>query len=82
MLASVLNSDRAVRVNILIVRAFVWLRGLLATNRELAAKMAELERRLEGHDEAIRNLFEAIQAMLADPPGPKRLIGFNRENEP
>jgi hypothetical protein len=82
MLASVLNSDRAVRVNILIVRAFVWLRGLLATNRELAAKMAELERRLEGHDEAIRNLFEAIQAMLAGPPGPKRLIGFNRENEP
>ena len=81
MLSSVLNSERAVRVNILIVRAFVRLRSLLASHRELAAKLAELERKLEGHDVAIRNLFDVIRAMLADPPGPKRLIGFGREHE-
>jgi phage regulator Rha-like protein len=81
MLSSVLNSERAVQVNILIVRAFVRLRTLLASHRELAAKLAELEHKLEGHDVAIRNLFDVIRAMLADPPGPKRLIGFNREHE-
>lgn len=78
MLSSVLNSERAVQVNILIVRAFVQLRSLLASHRKLAEKLAQLERRLEGHDAAIRNLFDAIRAMVADPPGPKRLIGFNR----
>jgi len=57
MLSSVLNSERAVQVNILIVRAFVQLRTLLASHRELAEKLAELERKLEGHDVAIRNLF-------------------------
>ena len=81
MLSSVLNSERAVQVNILIVRAFVQLRTLLASHRELAAKLAELERKLEGHDVAIRNLFDAIRVMVADPPGSKRLIGFNRERE-
>ena len=81
MLSSVLNSERAVQVNILIVRAFVRLRSLLASHRELAAKLAELERQLEGHDAAIRNLFGAIRAMLADPPGPKRVVGFNRDYE-
>jgi phage regulator Rha-like protein len=79
MLSSVLNSERAVQVNILIVRAFVQLRSLLASHRDLAEKLAELEQKLEGHDVAIRNLFDAIRAMVADPPGPKRLIGFNRE---
>jgi phage regulator Rha-like protein len=78
MLSSVLNGERAVQVNILIVRAFVQLRTLLASHQELAAKLAELERKLEGHDVAIRNLFAAIRAMVADPPGSKRLIGFNR----
>jgi hypothetical protein len=53
MLSSVLNSERAMQVNILIVRAFVQLRTLLASHRELAAKLAELERKLEGHDVAI-----------------------------
>jgi hypothetical protein len=82
MISSVLNSERAVQVNILIVRAFVQLRTLLATHRELAAKLTELERKLEGHDMAIRDLFDTIRAMVADPPRSKRLIGFNREHEP
>jgi len=81
MLASVLHSDRAVQVNIAVVRAFVRLRELMVSNKQLAGKFAELEARVAGHDEAIQNLFEAIKAMLADPPGPKRVIGFNRQNE-
>jgi len=81
MLSSVLRSERAVQVNIAVVRAFVRLRELLASNKGLAAKLAEFETRLAGHDEAILNLFAAIKAMLADPPGPKRLIGFNRDGE-
>lgn len=78
MLASVLRSPRAAAVSIAIVRAFVRLRELLAGNRELAAKVAELERTLSTHDGAIRELFAAIRGLLAPPPaGPKREIGFH-----
>jgi len=78
MLASVLRSERAVRVSIVIIRAFVQLRDLLSTHRELAAKLAQLERKLEGHDDAITNLFEAMRQLLS-PSGPNhgRKIGFN-----
>ena len=77
MLASVLRSDRAVRVSIVIIRAFVQLRELLSTHREMAAALAQLERKLEGHDEAIANLFEALRQLLA-PSSPEhdRKIGF------
>ena len=77
MLASVLHSDRAVKVSIVIIRAFVLLRELLSTHRALAAKLAQLERKLEGHDGAIANLFEAMRQLLA-PSGPEhgRKIGF------
>ncbi len=81
MLSSVLRTERAVQANIAIIRTFVHLRSLLASNRELAFKFAELERKVEGHDADIGQLFAAIQSILADPPGPKRLIGFNREHE-
>lgn len=79
MLSSVLNSERAIDVNIAIMRAFVQLRHLLATHREMAGKLVELERKLEGHDEAIANLFEAMRQLLA-PAAPEhsRKIGFNR----
>jgi len=81
MLASVLRSDRAVAVSIAIVRAFVHLRELLATHRRLAAKLAELERKLESHDSAIANLFEAIRQLLAPTaPAHDRKIGFHRGN--
>ncbi len=81
MLASVLHSPRAVAVSVAIIRAFVQLRELLATHRELAAKLGELERKLEGHDTAIANLFEAMRQLLA-PTGPEhgRRIGFHRGN--
>lgn len=78
MLASVLRSPRAVAVSIAIVRAFVRLRDLLSGNRELAAKVAEFERKLATHDGAIRELFGAIRQLLAPPtPTEKREIGFH-----
>jgi hypothetical protein len=83
MLASVLRSERAVRVSIVIIRAFVQLHELLSTHRQLAAKLAQLERKLEGHDEAIANLFEAMRQLLA-PGGPThgRKIGFGADKRP
>ena len=77
MLSSVLRSNRAVQVNVAIMRAFVSLRRMLAGNEALARKLAELERRLEGHDQAIKSLFDAIRELMAPPAKPKREIGFH-----
>ena len=76
MVASVLNSKRAIDVSIYVVRAFVKLREMLGAHRELAQKLSELERKVESHDSHIRSLFEAIRQLM-EPPMPKsRRIGF------
>ena len=78
MLSNVLNSKRDVQVNIAIMRAFVRLRQVLSSNKELASKLAELEHKLESHDGQIRSLFEAIRQLMTpieSPPKPRR-IGF------
>ena len=75
MADGVLNSERAVELSVFVVRAFVRLRELLATNKELAVKLAELERRLEGHDASIQTLVEAIRQLMAPPDNEKRRIG-------
>jgi hypothetical protein len=81
MLAGVLRSPRAIDMSIAIVRAFVQIRELLTQHRQLATKLAELERKLQGHDHAITNLFEAIRQLLATPdPRHRRKIGFHRGN--
>ena len=77
MLASVLNSLRAVEASIFVVRAFVKLREALAAHKELAEKLAELERKVATHDEAICSLFEAIRRLMAPPPRERRRIGFD-----
>jgi len=83
MLSSILNSERSVRVNIAIMRAFVKLRGVLETNRELARKFAELEKRVGKHDETIDAILEAIRQLMAPPEKPRREIGFHvREAAP
>jgi len=76
MLSSVLRSKRAVQVNIAIMRAFVKLREILSTHKELAQKLKELEYKIETHDEQITAIFEAINQLLAPPPATKRKIGF------
>ena len=76
MAATVLNSPRAVEMTIYVVRAFVQLRDLLASNRELAQKFAELERKVSSHDQAIVGILKAIRELM-NPPDPKnRPIGF------
>ena len=77
MLSSVLNSDRAVKVNIAIMRAFVKLREALDTDRELARKFAELERSIGKHDEEIAAILEAIRQLITPPEEPRREIGFH-----
>jgi hypothetical protein len=84
MLASVLNSPTAIEASVRVVRAFVHLREILANNKALAAKFAELERRLDGHDEKVKVLFDAIRELLnpdlrADQ---KREIGFHVHERP
>jgi len=79
MLSSVLNSRRAIRVNILIMRAFVKLKELLLTHRDLAVKIEALERKYVKHDEKIKDIFKAIRQLMAIPEKPKRKIGFHVE---
>lgn len=87
MAASVLNTPRAVEMSVFVVRAFVRLRAFLATHKELAEKLAELERKLASHGEQIVAIVEAIKHLMEprkppDLPAPpdKRRIGFHAEN--
>jgi len=77
MLATVLNSPVAVHASIHVVRAFVKLRELLSTHRELAKKLADLEKRIEEHDEEITAIFEAIRQLMEPPDKPSKRIGFH-----
>jgi hypothetical protein len=80
MLSSVLNSERAIQVNIAVMRAFIRLRRVIAAHEELARKFSELERKIEKHDVEIQSIFEAIRRLMAPPPErPKRRIGFRQE---
>ena len=76
MLASVLNSKRAVEASIFIVRAFVKMREILAVHKEFARKLTELERRVSGHDDDIKTLIQAIKRLIQPPAKPKKQIGF------
>lgn len=76
MAATVLNSKQAIEMSVFVVRAFVRMREMLAKNRQLAAKINQLDRRLETHDTAIQDIIDAIKELMV-PEGPsKRKIGF------
>jgi len=77
MLSSVLNSARAVKVNIAIMRAFVKLRETIETNRELARKFSQLEQRVGKNDDEIAAILDAIRQLMAPPEKPRREIGFH-----
>ena len=76
MLASVLNSVKAVEASIYVVRAFIRLREILLTHKELAVKLKELELKLETHDEQISAVMEAINQLLKPQEPTKRKFGF------
>jgi hypothetical protein len=79
MLSSVLSSKRAAHVNILIMRTFVKMREVMATHKELAAKIEALESKYERHDKDLHLVFQAIKQLI-EPPllPPKRRIGFDK----
>lgn len=78
MLSSVLNSPRAIKVNIQIMRTFVRLRQMMASNAELARKIDELEKKYDGHFKVV---FEAIRQLVQTPEPPKRKIGFTSDTQ-
>jgi len=79
MLSSVLHSQRAIQVNIEIMRAFVRLRHVLASHKELARKLDALEQK---YDVQFRAVFDAIRALMAEDARPKRRIGFGLGTQP
>jgi len=76
MLSSVLNSERAIEVNIAIMRVFVKLREMTAAHKELKRKLEKIENHLKDHDEQIQVIFEAIRQLMASPEKPRKKIGF------
>jgi hypothetical protein len=81
MLSSVLSSERAVEVNIQIMRTFTRLREMILTHKELAHKFAQLERKIGKHDDEIKTIFSAIRQLMVPPDPKKRKIGFRREHD-
>jgi hypothetical protein len=85
MAAMILNSTRAVEMSVYVVRAFVQLRELLSSNRELARRFAQLEARLDkkltAHDEAIAAILSAIRQLMGNPAPKSRPIGFTADLE-
>lgn len=74
MLSSVLNSERAIEVNILIMRAFVKLREMVASHKDLAKRLDDLEKKYDGQ---FKIVFDALRSLMAPPLKPKRKIGFD-----
>jgi phage regulator Rha-like protein len=79
MLSSVLNSQRAVQMNILIIRAFVKLREVLATHKDLARKMKELERKQKEHGQQLAAVYSIVKRLIHVPPKPQNPIGFRTD---
>ncbi|HEX4943691.1 MAG TPA: ORF6N domain-containing protein [Usitatibacteraceae bacterium] len=82
MAASILNTERAVEVSVYVVRAFVQLREMLVSNKDLAAQLAQLERKFATHDQAIASIIATIRQLMAPPQAQKKPpIGFVRPKE-
>ena len=82
MLSSVLKSERAVQVNIAVMRAFVSLREMAATYTSLARKLGELEKRCDTHDHHIRLVFDTLKKLIQAPVRPRQRMGFVSQDRP
>ena len=81
MVASILNTQYAIEASIFVVRAFIRLRQMLTSHKELARKLNELEQHLKGHDQQIQAIFEAIRQLMTPSEKPRKKIGFQlKEN--
>ncbi len=81
MLASVLNSERAIAMNTHIVRIFIQLRQVFLMNKDVLTKLDQLEKRIQGHDENIQTIFKALRQLIPQQQEPRRRIGFRRKDE-
>lgn len=81
MLSSVLNSDRAVAVNIHIIRVFTRMRKLMIKDRSILIKLEALEKKVVQHDSELQSLFDSLREMFANKPGETKRIGFKRRDE-
>ena len=77
MLSSILNSKKAIQVNIAIMRVFLRLRQLLLTHKDLALRLEKIEQDTKAHSEQIRTVFEIVKQIIAFDKKPKRRIGFH-----
>lgn len=78
MLASVLNSETAIKVNVQIIRIFTKMREMLLTHKDILLKLESIENQVAGHDENIKLIFEYLKQLLHNPSPPRELIGFKR----
>ncbi|PCH95508.1 MAG: hypothetical protein COB85_04465 [Bacteroidetes bacterium] len=76
MLATVLRSDRAIKISIHIIKTFVKLRQVISTHKELASQLSKLEDKVDNHDSSIKAIFEAIQQLLEQPKKSRKRIGY------
>jgi hypothetical protein len=81
MLASVLNSERAIEVNVQIVRIFIRMREMLLTRKDILLKLEKLERKAMQHDGDIKLIFEYLKELLNPPTEPMRKIGFKHKKD-
>ncbi|HXR79869.1 MAG TPA: ORF6N domain-containing protein [Saprospiraceae bacterium] len=81
MLSSILNTDRAIKVNIRIMRIFIKMREMLHTHKALLEKLEQLEKKVTGHDDSIKLIFQSLRRFLQNQNPPRRRIGFRRESD-
>ena len=81
MLASVLNSERAIEMNIQIVRVFTKIREMLLAHKDILLQLEKIEKKLTGHDEDITLIFGYLKQLLNPPSPPRQRIGFKRKDE-
>src|SRR5258706_15809958 len=81
MLSSVLSSERAINVNIQIMRIYTKMREMMMTSQEILLKLEQLEKKVTGHDEDIQVIFTALKELLNPPRQPRPRIGFRRPDE-
>jgi diadenosine tetraphosphatase ApaH/serine/threonine PP2A family protein phosphatase len=81
MLSCVLNSERAIAVNIQIIRIFTRMREMLLTHKDILLKLEQIERRVAGHDEDIQLIFKYLKQLLNPPQEPRPRVGFRRKEE-
>jgi len=81
MLSCILNSERAVAVNIQLIRIFTRMREMLLTHKDILLQLEKIERKLGGHDEQIERIFSYLKQLLNPPQPERRRIGFRRSDE-